>query len=95
MILCTTGGVPPPGEGVLLMGGAFSRGDASSWGGASSSGGGASCRGVCSWGGAWSWWGVPGGGPPVTTTAVGGTHPTGMHSCYRLNSDTNLLNLLT
>ena len=25
--------------------------------------------------------GVPGGDPPRTATAVGGTHPTGMHSC--------------
>ena len=25
--------------------------------------------------------GVPGGDPPGTATAVGGTHPTGMHSC--------------
>ena len=26
--------------------------------------------------------GVPGGDPPGTATAAGGTHPTGMHSCY-------------
>ena len=25
--------------------------------------------------------GVPGGDPPHTATGVGGTHPTGMHSC--------------
>ena len=25
--------------------------------------------------------GVPGGDPPGTATAAGGTHPTGMHSC--------------
>ena len=25
--------------------------------------------------------GVPGGDPPPTATAAGGTHPTGMHSC--------------
>ena len=31
-------------------------------------------------GGAWSR-GVPGGDPPPTATAAGGTHPTGMHSC--------------
>ena len=45
--------------------------------------------GVC-WGGACSggaWSGgfllrvVPGGDPPGTATAAGGTHPTGMHSC--------------
>ena len=35
--------------------------------------------GVCSGGGAL--WGVPGGDPPRTATAVGGMHPTGMHSC--------------
>ena len=49
--------------------------------------------GVWSWGGlvAWSWGvpgpggsgpgGVPSGDPPETAIAVGGTHPTGMHSC--------------
>ena len=26
--------------------------------------------------------GVHGGDPPQTATAVGGTHPTGMHSCF-------------
>ena len=44
------------------------------------------------WGGAWSRevsgprgvpgpGGSPGGDPPGTATAAGGTHPTGMHSC--------------
>ena len=33
--------------------------------------------GVCSQGGAW--W-----RPPGTATAAGGTHPTGMHSCFML-----------
>ena len=28
--------------------------------------------------------GVPGGDPPGTATATGGTHPTGMHSCYNV-----------
>ena len=54
-------------------------------------GGGAWCQGVH---GPWGWgvhgpggWGVhgPGGGlveTPRTATAAGGTHPTGMHSCY-------------
>ena len=47
--------------------------------------------GVCSWGGlvpggggllpGGSGPGVPGGDPPGTATAAGGTHPTGMHSC--------------
>ena len=27
--------------------------------------------------------GLPGGDPPRTATAAGGTHPTGMHSCYQ------------
>ena len=31
-------------------------------------------------GGVWSR-GMPGGDPPGTATAAGGTHPTGMHSC--------------
>ena len=26
--------------------------------------------------------GVPGEDPPGTATAAGGTHPTGMHSCF-------------
>ena len=26
--------------------------------------------------------GVSGGEPPGTATAAGGTHPTGMHSCF-------------
>ena len=28
--------------------------------------------------------GVPGGDPPETATAAGGTHPTGMYSCGKL-----------
>ena len=28
--------------------------------------------------------GMPGGDTPLTATAVGGTHPTGMHSCCKL-----------
>ena len=43
-------------------------------------------RRVCSRGGAWSRGvcsgGVPGEDPPETATATGGTHPTGMHSCF-------------
>ena len=31
-------------------------------------------------------WGGSGPGSPPTTTAAGGTHPTGMHSCYFLSS---------
>ena len=30
---------------------------------------------------------VPGGDPPPAATAAGGTHPTGMHSCFILFSD--------
>ena len=37
--------------------------------------------GVCS-GGVPAPGGVPGGDPPGTATAAGGTHPTGMHSCF-------------
>ena len=33
-------------------------------------------------GGARSRGGVPGGDPPRTATAAGGTHPIGMHSCF-------------
>ena len=32
------------------------------------------------------WGGVPGGDPHRTATAVGGTHPTGMHSCFTIGS---------
>ena len=42
--------------------------------------------GVCSRGVSALWvsspGGVPGGHPPGTATAAGGTHPTGMHSCF-------------
>ena len=51
--------------------------------------GGAWSRGVCS--GGWvpgprgsAQGGLPGGDPPRTASAVGSTHPTGMHSCYQL-----------
>ena len=44
-------------------------------------------------GGVW-FWGVPGqgggvlgGDPPPTATAVGSTHPTGMHSCLHILSN--------
>ena len=34
----------------------------------------------------WGWWCLVQGGAwsPPTATAAGGTHPTGMHSCYSL-----------
>ena len=66
------GGVSAPG-GCLLPGrGVCSRGVCLLPGGVSAPRGGA-----CSWG-------VPGGDPPPpgTATAAGGTHPTGMHSCW-------------
>ena len=59
--------MPGPG-GVCSQGGAWSR-----WG--SAPGGAAWSRGVSAPGG------MPGGDPP-TATAAGGTHPTGMHSCF-------------
>ena len=62
------GKVEGSGRGGLLGGGGLLRGvPALEWG--------AWLGGVvCSQGGC--------GEPPVTATAVGGTHPTGMHSCY-------------
>ena len=68
-------GVPGPRgylvpEGVPAPVGSHPRGGSAPWGGG---------------GGAWSW-GGPGGDPLGTATAVGGTHPTGMHSCYLLTS---------
>ena len=67
-------------------------GGASSWGGVFAPGGcflpggGLLPGGVCSWGvcfllGGVCSQGVP-GGAPGTATAAGGTHPTGMHSCF-------------
>ena len=61
-----------------------SQGGACSLGGAWSRGclvGGGLVLGGSGLGGAWSG-GVPGGDTPQTATAAGGTHPTGMHSCY-------------
>ena len=78
---CTAGGIPACLAAGLQGGGVTGPGRAvCSWG-------------VCSWGGGFcSWVGclvpggsalerVPGEDPPGTATAVGGTHPTGMHSC--------------
>ena len=56
-------------------------------------------RGCLVPGGAWSGgWvpgpggvGVPGGDPPGMATAAGGTHPTGMHSCYFGDRDAQLI----
>ena len=49
--------------------------------------GGCLAPGALLWGvgGVWSQ-GVPGGDNPQTATAVGSTHPTGMHSCLLLFS---------
>ena len=58
-------GVPCPGGGVWSQGGAWSGGVCSQ---------GVLVRGGCLVG-------VPGGDPLWTATAVGSTHPTGMHSC--------------
>ena len=75
--ILSTGGVPAPGRG-LLPGGACSRGCACSTGGAAPEGS-AAPGGLLLQGGL-----LPGGGgveTPLTATAAGGTHPTGMHSC--------------
>ena len=73
---CSQWGVPGPGGCHGPRGGswgecAWSRGCAWSGGGAWSRGGAPGLRG--------SWW-----RPPETATAVGGTHPTGMYSCFKL-----------
>ena len=34
------------------------------------------------WAGAWSWGGCLVENPPEAATVAGGTHPTGMHSCW-------------
>ena len=44
-------------------------------------------EGVCSRGG----W-MPGGDPPGTATAAGGTHPNGMHSCYVISITRTITN---
>ena len=43
--------------------------------------GGSAPGGCLLWGGVSAPRGVPGGDPPGTATAAGGTHPTRMHSC--------------
>ena len=67
------GGCLVPG-GCLLLGGCLF------WGGAWSRGGSAT-RGCLLLGGGVCSWEVP-SGDPATGTAAGGTHPTGMHSCF-------------
>ena len=70
------------------MGGSWSR-EVTGPGGALSGGclvpGGSAPGGCLVWGGAWS------GGmclveTPLTASAAGGTHPTGMHSCFVLEN---------
>ena len=56
-------------------------------------------RGVPAAGGCLVWggcsWGVPGGDIPQMATAVGGTHPTGMHSCHqKLYKNTSITNFV-
>ena len=82
-VILSTGGVCSrgvPGPGGLL-------------GGRRVPGPGGVCSGGCLvWGGTWlggSASGGPGGDPPGTATAAGGTHPTGMHSCWKLNCHLN------
>ena len=70
----------------LLLGGVcLLRGRVSAWG--VSAWGVSAPGGVCSRGGLLRGeggllTGRPGGDPPGTATAAGGTHPTGMHSCF-------------
>ena len=84
------GGVSAPGrcllQGGLVLGGLVQGGVCSPggggllpWGGLVP-GGSALRRGLLSEGG------VPGGDSPGTATAAGGTHPTGMRSCYLLQT---------
>ena len=75
-------GVPGPGGGCLVLG-------VWSWEGAWSQGGYLLQRGLV-WGGAWSR-GCLVEDPPGMATAVGGMHPTGMHSCC-LDFLLNLMN---
>ena len=88
-----------PQGGCLLLGGCLVRGGTWSRDGVCSQGDawsqGELVWGVCSWGvpgleGSAPGGLVPGGclvetpvPPPGTATAAGGTHPTGMHSCYQ------------
>ena len=101
VILSTGGGVSAPGgsalggvcsqigglpQGVFAPRGVYSEGNCSQGGllGRICSRGTGLLWGVSALGGS-----VPGGstGPsPVTATAAGGTHPTGMHSCFMLKS---------
>ena len=75
--VCPRGGgsVPAPRGGCLVWsGGWLLLGGACFWG--------------CLVGGGVPGLGVPGGDPPQMATAVGGTHPTGMYSCFPISSHT-------
>ena len=78
-VILLTRGVPGPG-GCLVSGGAWSQRVVHSPRGVVHGPRGCVVWGVPGLGGR----GVPGGEPPCkTATAVGGTHPTGMHSCFK------------
>ena len=92
VILFTGRGVPGPGVCLVLGGCAWSQGVPDPGGVGLVLGGclvlgvpGPGGRGVSGPGGCLVW-GVPGGVPPQTATAVGGTHPTRMHSCLKDNT---------
>ena len=72
-VILSEGGESAPGGGAAWSGGCLVPGVPSL--------GGLPGWGAWPWGGAWSE-GVPGGDPPGTATAVSGTHPAGMHSCF-------------
>ena len=74
---CIAGGIPA----CLAAGGVLSQHALQQLEGGACSQGRFCSRGVCSWGGS-APEGGSGGDPPRTATAVGGTHPTGMHSCF-------------
>ena len=89
VILFMGGGVPGPGGWSGLRGVPGSRGGLVLGGGAPGPQGWSDPGGCLVPGGGWSgglgprgW--VPGEPNPQTATAAGGTHPTGMHSCYDL-----------
>ena len=69
-VILFTGGVPGP------RGGAWSRGEVPGLGRCLAMGGGCLVPGGCLVGGC--------GDPPLTATAAGGTHPTGMHSNFNV-----------
>ena len=99
-VILSTGGVLPPGRGCFLPGGLPTggcfllgvlppgalppRGVLLPWGCFLPAGGASSQGGFLL--------GVPGGDPlaPGTATVAGGTHPTGMHSCWSMQQSYDL-----